>query len=83
VIKEYKRLGMIMKMNMGYTDRTVRMVGGIIILSLVPSGNVWGLIGLIPLLTGAIGICPIYSFTGMETCSADKKTKKTKAKAKK
>jgi hypothetical protein len=60
-----------MKMNMGYKDRTVRMVGGIILLSLVPAGNLWGLIGFVPLLTGAIGICPLYPLFGMETCSKD------------
>lgn len=68
-----------MKMNMGYVDRTVRMVGGILLLGLFIRGNIWGLIGLIPLLTGVIGICPLYSILGMETCSKDGKCAAKKA----
>ena len=60
-----------MKMNMGYVDRTVRIVGGILILGLITRGNEWGLIGLFPFLTGIIGVCPIYSMTGAETASDD------------
>jgi len=29
----------------------------------------WGYIGVIPLLTGAIGNCPIYSIFGIDTCA--------------
>jgi hypothetical protein len=28
----------------------------------------WGLIGIVPLATGLIGICPLYSILGINTC---------------
>ncbi len=50
-----------MKKNVGTVDRWIRIVLGIILLSLlfILPGNLrwWGLIGLIPLLTGMIGFC--------------------------
>lgn len=51
-------------------DRAVRVVLGLILLSLVWVGpqTWWGLFGLVPLLTGAIGICPIYTVLGVSTC---------------
>ncbi len=53
-----------MKKNVGTVDRWIRIVLGIILLSLlfILPGNLrwWGLIGLIPLLTGMIGFCPLY-----------------------
>jgi len=55
--------------NEGSIDRIVRVVLGVILLSLVFVGpkTYWGLIGLIPLLTGAIGHCPLYRLTGPAT----------------
>jgi hypothetical protein len=50
-------------------DRTLRIVVGLAILSLVfigPKTN-WGDIGLIPLLTGIGGLCPLYSLLGIRT----------------
>jgi hypothetical protein len=43
-------------------DRAFRVVLGVILLSLVFIGphTLWGLIGLIPLVTGFVGFCPIY-----------------------
>jgi hypothetical protein len=29
----------------------------------------WGLIGIVPLVTGLIGNCPLYSILGINTCS--------------
>ena len=50
--------------NMGKTDRIIRAILGIGLLSLlfILEGNsrYWGLIGLIPLGTAIIGICPLY-----------------------
>ncbi len=51
-----------MKSNVGGVDKIVRIILGIILLSLIFWGpkTYWGLIGLIPLLTGLIGFCPLY-----------------------
>ena len=56
--------------NEGTADRTVRVLLGIILLSLTFVGprTPWGLIGLVPLLTGILGICPLYSLFGISTC---------------
>ena len=28
----------------------------------------WGYIGIVPLLTGAVGFCPLYTVLGLNTC---------------
>lgn len=60
-----------MKQNVGRIDRWIRIVIGIVLLSLVVflSGGIrWiGLIGLIPLITGLVGYCPIYSILKIKT----------------
>lgn len=59
-----------MKKNIGTLDATIRIIVGIIILSLVFIGpkSLWGLIGLVPLLTGIIRYCPLYPVLGIKTC---------------
>lgn len=59
-----------MKTNEGTLDRALRIVAGLILLALTLTGNigVWGWIGVVPLLTGAVGICPLYSILGIRTC---------------
>jgi hypothetical protein len=64
-----------MKNNMGKTDRTLRVVVAIILGYLALSGKVEGLmynislaLGVIFLLTSAIGFCPLYVPLGMNTC---------------
>ncbi len=51
-----------MSINVGMVDRIVRIVIGIALLSLVFVGpkSLWGMLGLIPLLTGISGYCPAY-----------------------
>lgn len=47
--------------NVGGIDKTLRIILGIIIIALgVINGSLLGVIGLIPLLTGIIGWCPLY-----------------------
>ncbi len=50
-------------------DRVLRLLVDLAILSLMVLGprTNWGLLGLIPLLTGAIGTCPLYSLLGINT----------------
>lgn len=60
------------KCNMGTADRTVRVVIGLVLISLVFIGpqTAWGWIGLVPLATAALGFCPVYSPLGLSTCKA-------------
>lgn len=57
-------------------DRTLRVVLGLALLSLVFVGpqTLWGLVGLVPLLTGLLGSCPIYTVLGFSTCSMPRRT---------
>lgn len=56
--------------NEGTLDRTVRVIAGIAILSLYFIGpkSPWALLGLVPLATGLIGSCPVYTLLGVSTC---------------
>lgn len=60
----------LIKRNEGSADRIIRIGLGIALLSLVFIGpkTLWGLIGLVPLLTGIVGMCPLYSLFGISTC---------------
>lgn len=63
-----------MKVNVGGIDKLLRIVAGIVLLSLVfvlknESGLwLWGLIGIVPLATGLLGWCPAYTLVGLSTC---------------
>lgn len=52
-------------------ERVVRVVVGLAVISLVFVGpkSAWGWLGLIPLVTGATGLCPLYSLLGISTCA--------------
>jgi len=62
--------GHTMKTNEGTLDRILRIEAGLALLALTLTGTigVWGWIGVVPLLTGAIGICPLYTVLGIRTC---------------
>ena len=53
-------------------DRALRVVIGLVLLSLVVVGpkTMWGALGLVPLLTGLFGFCPVYRILGISTCGA-------------
>lgn len=59
-----------MPLNEGSADRTLRVIAGLVILSLAFVGprTPWGYLGLVPLLTGMFGFCPLYSVFGFSTC---------------
>ncbi|WOB71594.1 YgaP family membrane protein [Achromobacter xylosoxidans] len=61
-----------MQINVGNLDRIVRIVIGLILLSLplwLDSSWRWlGLIGIMPLLIGLAGRCPGYRLLGLSTC---------------
>ena len=56
--------------NEGVMDRVIRVALGVALLALVVAGpkTLWGLVGLVPLITGLAGTCPIYSLFGISTC---------------
>ena len=66
-----------MKTNVGTIDKVLRIVVGLALLSLffVLEGQArwWSLVGLVPLLTGVVGVCPLYSLLGISTCPMDRK----------
>jgi hypothetical protein len=65
-----------MKTNVGSLDRMVRIVAGLVILGVgYYFKSWWGLIGLLPLLTGIVRFCPAYLPFGFSTCRpADRKS---------
>lgn len=56
--------------NEGTVDRVIRVILGLGLLSLIFVGpkTLWGLVGLVPLLTGLLGRCPLYTLLGIKTC---------------
>jgi hypothetical protein len=58
------------KTNVGGLDRGARIVAGLVLLGLAVTGTVgvWGYVGLVPLATGLMGSCPLYSVFGLNTC---------------
>lgn len=58
------------KTNVGGIDRVLRILAGFVLLGLAVTGTIgaWGYIGLVPLATGLMGTCPLYSLFGFSTC---------------
>ncbi len=59
-----------MKTNEGTLDRAARIILGVVLIALAATGTVgaWGYIGVVPLATGLIGWCGLYSVLGINTC---------------
>jgi hypothetical protein len=59
-----------MKLNVGGIDRALRVIAGLVLIGLTLAGiiGVWGWIGVVPLVTGLVGLCPLYSMLGIRTC---------------
>jgi len=66
--------GVTVKVNEGTVDRTIRVVVGLALISLVFIGpqTPWGWIGLVPIATGLSGWCPAYTLFGIDTCKLKK-----------
>lgn len=64
-----------MNKNIGSTDKILRIVVGIILLSLYFFGpqTAWGLLGLIPILTALVGVCPAYIPLKINTIKKEKR----------
>ena len=63
-----------MTFNVGGVDRILRVIVGLILISLVFVGpqTPWGWIGLVPLVTGLFRFCPAYTLLGLNTCPMKK-----------
>lgn len=61
--------------NAGTLDRTIRIVLGLAVLSLAFIGPRTPLayVGIVPLVTGLIGFCPLYRLVGLNTCTVGKR----------
>lgn len=59
-----------MSRNEGALDRTLRVLVGLGVISLAFVGpqTPWAWLGLVPLVTGLVGWCPVYSVLGIRTC---------------
>lgn len=59
-----------MKKNVGGVDRALRIVAGLVLISLAATGQIgaWGWLGIIVLATGAFSFCGAYTLFGMSTC---------------
>ena len=60
-------------------DRVLRVALGIALLALVFVGPKipWGLLGIVPLATGLLGSCPLYTVFGLSTCATPPNTSTT------
>lgn len=63
-----------MNRNEGSLDRAVRAIAGVALIGATLAGVVgpWGWIGIVPLLTAAMGWCPLYTVLGINTCGIRK-----------
>jgi Protein of unknown function (DUF2892) len=65
--------------NVGSADRVAWFLGLLLIAFAIPlgfpqTGRNWvGWIGVVPLLTAAVGSCPLYSVLGLSTCPVARK----------
>jgi hypothetical protein len=65
-----------MTRNEGTVDRIIRVVLGVVLLALTVVGpHTWfGLLGLVPLVTGLVGFCPLYRLFGLHAGTTQSKT---------
>jgi uncharacterized membrane protein YfcA len=63
-----------MNKNVGGLDRIIRIAVGLALIAAAATGTIglWGWVGVVPLLTGAMGWCPPYALLGLNTCSVKK-----------
>ena len=60
----------VMSKNVGGLDRIARIVVGLALIGASVTGFIgwWGFIGIVPLATGFIRVCPAYLPFGFNTC---------------
>ena len=59
-----------MQHNVGGIDKGLRLAVGVALIAASATGilPVWGYVGIVPLLTGLFGWCPLYPLLGINTC---------------
>ncbi len=64
-------------LNVGSADRWIRVVVGIALIAATLLGYIglWGWIGVVPLVTGLVRVCPAYSLFGIRTCPMPSKSR--------
>jgi fatty acid desaturase len=64
-----------MTKNEGNLDRALRVAAGLLLIGLAATNTIgmWGYIGVVPLLTGAVGMCPLYAILGISTCPTNQR----------
>jgi len=55
--------------NAGPVDRLLRTVAGLLLMGLASTGALggWAYLGVLPLVTGLVGVCPAYRLLGVDT----------------
>ncbi|TAN14764.1 MAG: DUF2892 domain-containing protein [Rhizobiaceae bacterium] len=66
--------------NIGLSDRAIRTLSGLFLLAMIflaPDAPLrwFGLIGILPLITGIVGTCPFYKLLGKSTCPSKAKAR--------
>ncbi len=60
--------------NMGKIDKMLRITLGILLIIGASQGyGAWMWTGIIPLVTGLLGSCPLYTVFGLRTCPLERK----------
>jgi hypothetical protein len=57
------------ELNIGNLDRLLRIVVGLALVACAATGllGAWAWIGIVPILTGVVAWCPLYSLLGLRT----------------
>lgn len=60
-----------MHKNEGTLDRALRVGAGLALIGLAATSVIgaWGYLGVVPLITGIVGLCPLYSLLRINTCA--------------
>lgn len=63
-----------MQANVGGIDKILRISAGVILIGLgvLGIGAPWTFIGIVPLVTGLLGWCPLYPLLGLNSCPTNK-----------
>lgn len=61
-----------MRTNTGPIERTLRIAAGLGLVGLAVTDVLgpWAYLGMVPLLTGALGLCPLYGLLGINRVAA-------------
>ena len=59
-----------MQTNVGTIDRAARVIVGLGLVAAAYADALgpWAWIGIVPLVTGVVGSCPLYAALGIDTC---------------